>query len=80
MKNLNQVLDGTMGTFTGVFLGHAILEMWRYNSRPELYAMQSAPWYTSILVHGAFTVAVLAICMVLKAIWKYYTKKSVENE
>lgn len=80
MKNLNQVLDGTMGDFTGVFLGHAILEMWRYKSRPELYAMQSAPWYTSILVYGAFTVAVLAICMVIKAIWKYYTKKSVGNE
>ena len=76
MKNLNQVLDGIMGTFTGVFLGHGILEVWRYHSRPELYAMQSAPWYTSILVYGIFTVVVLAVCMVIKIALKFYARKS----
>ena len=79
-KKMNEVLNGIMGAFTGVFLGHGILEVWRYNTRPELYALQSAPWYTSILVYGAFTVVVLAVCMVIKAIWKYYAKKSNGNE
>ena len=79
-EKMNEVLNGIMGAFTGVFLGHGILEVWRYNSRPEIYALQSAPWYTSILVYGAFTVVVLSICMVIKAIWNYYVKKSNGNE
>lgn len=73
-EKMNEVLNGIMGAFTGVFLGHGILEVRRYNSRPELYALQSAPWYTGILVYGAFTVVVLAVCMVIKVIWNHYSK------
>ena len=73
-KKMNEVLNGIMGAFTGVFLGHGILEVWRYNTRPELYALQSAPWYTGIFVYGAFTVVVLVICMVIKVIWNHYSK------
>ena len=80
IPKLMDVLNATMGAFMGVFLGHGILVVWEYKTRPELYAMQSAPWYTSILVYGAFTVVVLAVCMVIKAIWKYYAKKSNGNE
>lgn len=76
IPKLIDVLNGIMGAFTGVFLGHGILEVWRYHSRPELYAMQSAPWYTSILVYGAFTVVVLAVCIVIKIVLKYYARKS----
>lgn len=71
-EKMGEVIDGIMGTFTGVFLGHGILEVWRYNSRPELYAFQSAPWYTSILIYGVFTVAALLICMAIKVIWKRF--------
>ena len=73
-KKMNEVLNGIMGAFTGVFLGHGILEVWIYNTRPELYALQSAPWYTGIFVYGAFTVVVLAVCMVIKVIWNHYSK------
>ena len=80
IPKLMDVLNVIMGAFTGVFLGHGILEFWRFKTRPELYAMQSAPWYTSILVYGAFTVVVTVICVVLKAILKYYLKKPGRNE
>ena len=73
-KKMNEVLNGIMGAFTGVFLGHGILEVWRYNTRPELYALQSAPWYTGNLVYGAVIVVVLVICMVIKVIWNHYSK------
>ena len=73
-KKMNEVLNGIMGAFTGVFLGHGILEVWRYNTRPELYALQSAPWYTSILVYGIFTLAVLGVCILIKAIIKHCIK------
>lgn len=80
IPKLMDVLNVIMGAFMGVFLGHGILEVWRYNSRPELYAMQSAPWYTSILVYGALTIVVTLICLVVKAVLKYYLKKSGRNE
>ena len=76
MKKLNYILNIMMGTCVGVFIGHGIYAVWDFKTRPELYEMQSAPWYTSILVYGAFTIMVLAIGIVLKVILKHYAKKS----
>lgn len=66
----NSLLNSTMGAFIGVFFGLSGNVVWEYKTHPELYAMQSAPWYTSILVYGAVTLAVLVICMVLKLVIK----------
>ena len=66
MKKLNFILNIIMGTFVGVFIGHCIHVVLDFKKHPELYAMQSAPWYTSILVYGAFTLVVLVICIGLK--------------
>lgn len=76
MKKANQILNTIMGAFVGVFIGHGIYVIWNFKTRPELYAMQSAPWYTSILVYGAFTLAVLAVCILLKVVLKHCTKKA----
>ena len=59
-----------MGGFIGVFLGYGIYMVWDYHTHPVLYAVQSAPWYTGILVYGVFTLAVLLVCLVLKAVIK----------
>jgi ABC-type antimicrobial peptide transport system permease subunit len=59
-----------MGAFIGVFIGRGIYVIWDFKTHPELYAVQSAPWYTSILVYGAFTIVVLLVCIVIKAIIK----------
>ena len=75
MKKLNHILNVIIGAFIGVFIGHGIYVIWNFKTHPELYAMQSAPWYTSILVYGAFTIAVLLICFVIKAIIKHKQKK-----
>ena len=74
MKKLNNILNIIIGAFVGVFIGHGIYVVGNYKTRPELYAMQSAPWYTSILVYGAFTFVVLLICFVIKAIIKHKKK------
>lgn len=74
MKKLNHILNVIIGAFTGVFIGHGIYVVWNVRTHPELYAMQSAPWYTSLLVYGAFTIAVLLICIVLKIIFKHHAK------
>ena len=75
MKKLNTILNTIMGAFVGVFVGHGIYIVWDFKTHPELYAMQSAPWYTSILVYGAFTFAILLICIVVKVIIKYQAKR-----
>jgi len=80
IPKLNQIINGIRGAFIGVFIGHGIFVFWEYKTRPELYAMQSAPWYTSILVYGAFTIVVLAVCMIIKVILKYLARKSDRNE
>ena len=33
---------------------------------PNLYAMQSAPWYTELLLDGAMVVVVVVVCIILK--------------
>jgi len=75
MKKANQILNNIMGTFTGVFIGHSIYTFWKFRTHPEMYAIHSAPWYTSILVYGVFTLAVLAVCGLIKLILRYYEKK-----
>jgi ABC-type antimicrobial peptide transport system permease subunit len=70
MKRLNTILNTIMDAFIGGFIGHGIYVIWDFKTHPELYAIQSAPWYTSILVYGAFTIVVLLVCIVIKAIIK----------
>ena len=75
MKKLNAILNIIIGAFAGVFIGHGVYVVWNLKTRPELYAMQSAPWYTSILVYGAFTIVMLLICFVIKVIIKHKQEK-----
>lgn len=74
MKRLNTILNIIIGAFASVFIGHGVYVIWNFKTCPELYAMQSAPWYTSILVYGAFAIVVLLICFVIKAIIKHKRK------
>lgn len=75
MKKLNQLLNIVIGAFIGVFVGHSLCVMWNYKTRPDMYYLQSAPWYTSILVYGLFTIAVVVICMLIKVLINYSNKK-----
>ena len=37
----------------------------------QIYDMQSAPWYTELLLDGAMVVVVVVVCIVLKlVIWR----------
>lgn len=75
MKKANQFVNCVMGGFFGVFLGRAAFIIWDYAAHPQRYAAQSAPWYTGILMHGAWTTAALFICLSLKGILKYCMAK-----
>lgn len=68
LKKVNSILNIVMGSCIGVFIGNGIYVFWDYKAHPGLYAMQSAPWYASILVYGIFTAVVLIAGMLAKLI------------
>ena len=70
MKKFMNILNIIIGTFIGVFIGHGIYVIWNYLKYPEIYAMQSAPWYTSILVYGVFTCVIVVVCSLIKVVIK----------
>lgn len=67
-KKINQLLNIIMGVFTGIFIGSGLYRYWHFRKYPDFYFIQSAPWYTSILVNGLFTLILLTICMIIKVI------------
>ena len=53
------------------FIGYGIYKFWHFKIYPNLYVMQSAPWYTELLLDGAMVVVVVVVCIILKLIiWK----------
>ena len=75
MKRLHTLLNIMMGAFAGVFLGHSAYVVWQYKTHPQVYALWSAPWYTSILVYGTLTLGVEGICALLKALLKHFERR-----
>ena len=75
MKKLDRILNTIIGAFVGVFIGHGIHVFWDHKTYPELDAMRSAPWYTSILVYGIATAVVLAIAIIIKLIIRQKVKQ-----
>ena len=75
IRRINQIVNTIIGTFTGVYIGHILFVLWNFKTHPELYAMQSAPWYTSILVYGIFTAAIIFVALVIKFIIKRKLKQ-----
>ncbi len=67
-KKINQLLNIIMGSFLGVFIGSGLYKYWHFRQHPDLYAMQSAPWYTGIWINGLFMLVLLAACMTGKVI------------
>lgn len=55
MKRLYIILKLLLCADVGLFTGLALYEVLRYKLHPELYLLNSAPWYTGILLSGAAT-------------------------
>lgn len=72
---LNLFLNILMGSIGGIFIGYGLYSFWDYKTHPDLYAMQSAPWYTGTLIYGIFAVVVLLLCFILKLIIRKRMKK-----
>ena len=68
MKKINQILNVVMGSFIGVFIVYSIYKFYSFKTYPKMYAMQSAPWYISILLYGAFTIVIVIVVLITKYI------------
>ena len=71
LRKLNCFLNIVIGSFIGIFIGYGIYKFWHFKTYPNLYAMQSAPWYTELLLDGALVAVLVVVCIILKLIiWK----------
>lgn len=75
LKKVNSILNIIIGSSIGVFIGHGIYVYWDYKAHPDLYAMQSAPWYTGFLAYGLFTIVVLIAGIMIKLIIRHRLKR-----
>lgn len=66
LKRLNQIINIVIGSFVGVFIGYGIYVFWDYKIHMDLYAAQSAPWYTSIFVYGIAMLIFLGLAVIAK--------------
>ena len=75
LKKLNLILNIIIGVSVGVFIGHGVYVFWDFKTHPDLYAMRSAPWYTSILFYGIETAVVLLAAVIIKLIIRRRSKR-----
>ncbi|WP_330691979.1 hypothetical protein [uncultured Acetatifactor sp.] len=79
LKKLNQITNITIGSFVGVFIGCGIYVFCDYKKHPDLYAMQSAPWYTSIFVYGIVMLIFVAVAVIAKLIVRKKMKEGINS-
>lgn len=66
MKTWIKYLNIFMASVVGVFIGYSMYSYTDYKMHPEIYAMQSAPWYTGIQIFGIFVACILFIGTIMK--------------
>ena len=66
LRQINRVLNIIVGVVAGVLIGRGICVYWDFRTHPDVYAVQSAPWYTSILTDAIFCLIAIVVCLVIK--------------
>ena len=67
MKKIYRIFWCALGGVLGAFIGSSLYQCYDYYAHPDLYAVQSAPWYLSIQLTGA--AAALIAAVLAAAIW-----------
>lgn len=65
-KRIDRMLNLLIGSTLGVFIGKSTYDFWDYKSHPMIYEIQSAPWYTAILLYGAVCAFILLVAVIAK--------------
>ena len=80
MKKWERFFDILSGKGVGLFLGKLLYLLWHTRAYPELYDMQSAPWYAGLLVPGAGMVLALLIAGIGKAVLRRRAKRTNQKK
>ena len=76
MNRWNKTLNAIMIISVSITAARILVDYIYLNIlRPDVYAMQSAPWYTAGLLYCAITVALLIICIIIKTVIKHRQKE-----
>lgn len=67
MKKLYYILKLALWAVIGGFIGSSVYRYYDYKTHPNLYAVQSAPWYLSIQISAVF--AALIVTVILIGMW-----------
>ena len=67
LDRICMILRIAAAALAGAWAGYALWQWWDFSVRPGLYAMQSAPWYTGVLLCGA--AAAVLVLVLLAAAW-----------
>lgn len=76
MKKVNRFLNILIGSSIGVFFGRSLYAYWDFKTHPVLYALNSAPWYTGVMLEGAVTAVIIAAALAVK----FFVKKKMEKK
>ena len=69
-KKVYNFLHISLWAFVGVFIGSSLWRCYEYYAYRDLFAVQSAPWYLSIVVNGLFTAVIVLVLLVLRRLVK----------
>ena len=75
VSTINQVLNVIVGSSIGVLIGHGLFVFIDFKKYPEMYAMQGAPWYSSILTYAVFTTVIVGVALIIKGIVFFLNSK-----
>jgi uncharacterized membrane protein len=70
MKRLYRFLQVILFGFVGTFIGTSLYKWYDYKKHPDLYAMQSAPWYLSIEINAIFTLVIVVVILIIMLVVK----------
>ena len=76
MKRLYATLKLFLGCSIGIFLGRCIYLYFGFKARPDLSAMQSAPWYVDLEIQGIVTAVLAAV--LLAVMW--LVRKNIDKK
>jgi len=72
---INHLLTAVICAFIGAFVCHSLHLIVDYQVRPHLYALQSAPWYTTIIVNGLLTILIAGVIWLVRRSLKRLLKQ-----
>ena len=74
-------MNTVMVSTVTIFATRTIVDFIDYKVfRPDMYLVRSAPWYTASLLYGVITLAIVLVCLVMKAILKHRNDSGGRND